>query len=78
MAGVILKQLEELKEAIRLTVEWEDMVSAEEISKKTGGKSIQAVKDLLDEKGLRPVAKFGKTYLYSKAELLKSIRLPRV
>lgn len=69
--SVVLKQLEELKEAVKNTAQWEDMISVEEISKKSGDKSIQAVKDILNEKGLKPVGKFGKTYLYSKAELLK-------
>lgn len=68
---MVLKQLEELKEAVKNTAQWEDMISVEEISKKSGDKSIQAVKDILNEKGLKPVGKFGKTYLYSKAELLK-------
>jgi hypothetical protein len=32
------------------------------------------VKDLLEEKGLNHKAKLGKSYLYSKTELLKAIR----
>jgi hypothetical protein len=69
--SAVLKQLEELKEAVKNTAQWEDMISVEEIARKTGGKSIQVVKDILNEKGLKHVAKIGKTYLYSKAELLK-------
>lgn len=74
MSSVVLKQLEELKQAVKDTAEWENLVSVEEISKKTGDKSIQAVKDILNEKGLKPVGKIGKTYLYSRAELLKTIK----
>lgn len=72
--STVLRQLEDLKEAIKNTAEWEDMISVEEISKKTGNKSIQVVKDILNEKGLRHVAKFGKTYLYSRSEFLKLIK----
>jgi len=72
--SAILKQLETLKEAVQNTAEWEDLVSVEEIAKKAGSKSIQAVKDILAEKGLKHVAKIGKTYLYSRSELLKAIK----
>jgi hypothetical protein len=75
MSSAILKQIEQLKEALQNTAEWEDLVSVEDISKKTGDKSIQAVKDILNDKGLKPVGKIGKTYLYARGELLKAIRI---
>ena len=71
--SAVLKQLEQLKETVQTIAEWEDLVSVEEISKKTD-KSVQAVKDILSDKGLKHVAKFGKTYLYSRSELMKAIR----
>jgi phage terminase large subunit len=71
--SAILKQLQEYKEAAKVSAEWSDLVSVEEIASKTQ-KSIRMVKDLLEEKGLNHKAKLGKSYLYSKTELLKAIR----
>jgi phage terminase large subunit len=73
MSSAILKQLQEYKEAAKIHAEWTDLVSVEEIASKTQ-KSIRMVKDLLEEKGLSHKAKLGKSYMYSKTELLKAIR----
>ncbi len=71
--SAILKQLEQYQQAAKISAEWNDLVSCEEIAAKTH-KTIQHVKELLSEKGIKPVGKFGKTYLYSKAELLQLIK----
>lgn len=74
--SVILRQLEELKAALAATAQWEDLVSVEEIADKTR-KSIKHVKELLEQYGIKHVAKFGKTYLYSKVELMRVISVNR-
>lgn len=75
--SVILRQLEEMKAALTATAQWEDLVSVEEIAKKTH-KSIQSVKELLAEKGLKHKAKFGKCYLYSEKGTVKCYHDPRL
>lgn len=72
--SAIFRQLTAMKKAAEISAEWQDLVSCEEIAEKTR-KSIQAVKELLKEKGLDPKAKLGKTYLYSKMEILDRIRI---
>lgn len=62
--SAILKQLEQYQEAARISAEWADLVSVEEIAAKTS-KTIQHVKELLSEKGIVHKGKLGKSYLYS-------------
>ncbi len=69
----ILKQLKEYQEAAKVSAEWSDLVSVEEIAAKTH-KTIHHTKELLSTKGLKPKGKLGKSYLYSKAELLSVIK----
>lgn len=70
----VLKQIEEMKQLALINAEWQDLVSVEEIAEKTR-KEIQSVKEILKDKGLKPTAKLGKTYLYSKAAFLKAIKM---
>jgi hypothetical protein len=73
--SAILKQLREYQEAARVSAEWNDLVSIEEISEKTR-KSIRRTKDLLDEKGLMPKCVIGKSYMYSKAAVMEAFGVP--
>lgn len=71
--STIIRQIEELKEFAKINAEWQDLVSVEEIAQKTC-KSIRMVKNIMEEKNIQHRGKFGKSYLYSKAELLKAIK----
>ena len=71
--SAILRQLEQYQQAAQISAEWNDLVSVEEIAAKTS-KTIQHVKAMLTEKGVAHKGKLGKSYLYSKAELLKVIK----
>ena len=70
----ILNQLKQYQDAARISAEWNDLVSVEEVAEKTK-KSIKQVKEVMKEKNIQPKGKFGKSYLYSKAEILEKILL---
>lgn len=72
--SAILKQLELYQQAAKISAEWSDLVSVEEVAEKTK-KSIKQVKVLLNEKGIAPKAQIGKSYMYSKAQLLSTFQL---
>ena len=71
--SAILHQLTLYQEAAMISADFSDLVSVEELADKTK-KSIRQVKDILNANGIKNKGQFGKSYLYSKAELLKLIK----
>lgn len=72
-ASAILKQLNEYKEAAKISAEFSDMVSAETLADMTH-KSIRQVKDILAANGIEVIGYFGKSPLYPKSKVLRIIK----
>lgn len=74
--SAILAQLRQYQEAAKVSAEWSNLVSVEDIAKKAGNKSIKQMKVILKQKGLVPKLKIGGSYLYAKSELLEKFKAP--
>jgi hypothetical protein len=71
--SAVLKQLSEFKRVAEVSTELMDMVSVETLAQMTG-KTIKHIKDFLKENQLHHIGKMGKTYFYSKTEVLSLIK----